>query len=323
MSSVRTLLASLSTTLGGVLILASTGGLAAAVYVAKLPPTPPASGAIDAVASRPLVKADRPLPPMFAPVNFVSTAMAEPVAAPDRGARIRQLQKALVRAACYAGPISGVWSNASQDAMRGFVQTVNAELPVDHPDDALVALIESNEMAKCAPGRAIATGTLATPSPAPEEATPAKPSAPVTEVLAPAPSASDAASDGPPLVVRAWAPAGMLIPSKTTATDEPTTSPPAEMTASNDPPAATDTSASPEARSSSTLHFEGGAPLPAVQPADPAPVAAAPEPKRTVGQPPKAKKTRTVKRRPVQSDGVEATLSNGFDSLQKSISSMF
>ncbi|MFT3733108.1 MAG: hypothetical protein QM780_17100 [Hyphomicrobium sp.] len=72
----------------------------------------------------------------------------------------------------------------------------------------------------------------------------------------------------------------------------------------------------------STIRFEGGSPLPAVQTADPmpAPPSAAAEPPKSSA---KAKKGKTAKRRPANNEDVTTTISRGFDTLQRSISSMF
>ena len=210
-SVVRTILASLSTTVGALLVVV-TAGLGFAFYVATTPDSASAPAEVDAVAVPPLVRA---APVASSPPNVVriaSMALTKPLAAPalasDRGSRVRELQKALARAECYNGPISGIWSDASKDAMRGFVDTVNAELPVDSPDEALVALVESNDTAKCARGRAISTGTL---GPSVQQAPLHQANA---EIISAATTTPPALANAPTMLDRAWAPAGMLISSE-------------------------------------------------------------------------------------------------------------
>lgn len=119
--------------------------------------------------------------------------------------------------------------------------------------------------------------------------------------------------DAPSLLGRPWAPAEMLVPPKDVSADNA-----AEITASNDVPPTED---EPVSASTPTTYFEGGGPLPTVQTSDQAPVAAAPEPRKA--EAPKPKKTKTARRRPAKYESVETTISNGFDSLQRSIASMF
>lgn len=146
----------------------------------------------------------------------------------------------------------------------------------------------------------------------------AKMPASTSEERTPAPHSDRAAEapETPSLLGRPWAPAGMLVPPKAEPADAP-----AEMTASNDVSPIKDELAT---TSTSTIHFEDDGPLPAVQPADQAPVAtAAPDPTPRKTSALKPKKTKTVRRRPVKYESVETTISNGFDSLQRSIASMF
>ncbi|KAB2850858.1 MAG: hypothetical protein F9K44_03585 [Hyphomicrobiaceae bacterium] len=61
----------------------------------------------------------------------------------------RAIQTHLTRVGCYAGPVSGVWSEASQRAMKDFNSRVNASLPVDQPDEVLLALVENYKDTAC------------------------------------------------------------------------------------------------------------------------------------------------------------------------------
>lgn len=317
MGSVRTILASLFTALGGFFLLALTTAVGFALYLATAPDSISAPADADAVAEHPLVRAQPPLPANG--LRVASTSMPSPLAAPapviDRVARVRELQKKLARAACYGGPIDGVWSDASKDAMRSFVKRVNAALPVEAPDEALIALIGSNDRATCAVRPGIETGMLHLGmQAAAAEANAALPSSQAERI-----SPED---NAPTLLSHPWAPAGMLTPTAATPTNpapaDPFRSAHAEVTASNDV-APNDGTASP---SPSVAHFEGGSPLPTAQSADPQAEIAAPSP-----EPPKTsvktKKTKTAKRRPAKYDDVETTISKGFNTLQQSLSSMF
>ena len=328
-SSVRTILAGLFTALGGFFLLALTAAAGFAIYLATAPDSAVSSAAADAVSSRPLMRAEAASTPRQKVAWLASAPLARPLNAPTPASnskvRIRELQKALVRAECYGGPISGVWSDATKDAMRSFVQKVNAELPVGRPDDALVALIESNETAKCEFGRAIATGALGVGT-ALQVATPSNSTPTLT--------ASDNAntSDEPTALDRVWAPAGMLTLVKestdgerpgTAATEMVSAPQPAaqQMTASSDP--AQSREPQPASPPLSPAHFEGGKPLSAVQQIEDQTVASHSAPEASPEPRAKPKKTKSAKRRRAKYDGVEATISKGFDSLQRSIVSMF
>lgn len=319
--SVRTILASLFTALGGFFLLALTVGVGFALYLATAPDGVSAPADADAVADRPLLRAQ----PSQSPNVIRQAAMAvprqigAPAAAASPVALVRQLQRALARAECYSGPISGIWSEASKDAMRGFVKTVNAELPVDAPDAALAALIDSNSSAICRPERAIETGALGSAL----QASAAEANAALQRSKM---SADDRHSGAAPtLLGHAWAPAGMLTP-------------PSDIAASDDKPAPSGAprSATPEVTASndvsptegasapaSTIHFEGDGPLPAAQPVDPQPSEATPQTERPKATSVKTKKTKTARRRAAKYEDVETTISKGFNSLQQSLSSMF
>lgn len=314
--SVRTILASLFTALGGFFLLALTMGVGFALYLATAPDGVSAPADADAVADRPLVRAQ--LSQSQNVIREASISVPRQIGTPDpagnRIALVRELQKALARAECYEGPISGIWSDASKDAMRGFVKAVNAELPVDAPDAALASLIVSNSSAVCRPERSIETGALgaALQTPAAEANAALQRSKTVTD-----------AGTAPTMLGRAWAPAGMLLPPADIATSSDQPVPPStarsgapEVTASNDvsPTEEASTPAAP-------IHFEGGGPLPAAVDQRASEVAPPSDPRKAASI--KAKKTKTARRRPAKYEDVETTISKGFNSLQQSISSMF
>lgn len=121
------------------------------------------SGAI-AAEGPPIVRADSSQSAAARVAAVDVSAAMKPVMAPamprDKATLIRQLQSALARAGCYGGDVSGVWTDASRDAMQSFVVAVNAQLPVLNPDTTLLSLVASNTGASCARTAALTTGTL-------------------------------------------------------------------------------------------------------------------------------------------------------------------
>jgi hypothetical protein len=92
------------------------------------------------------------LEPLSARPTFGANVLAadgRPARPSDLVSLAQALQAGLARAECYDGPINGIWTTKSKDAMRKFTTAVNAQLPVDVPDQSLLALVESNQAAKC------------------------------------------------------------------------------------------------------------------------------------------------------------------------------
>jgi len=207
----------------------------------------------------------------------------------------RDIQTALVNARCYDGPITGDWTPASQAAMRTFLRTVKAQLPVAAPDSALLTLLTAHADATCGPAPDVVTGSLDTPNAAPK----------------------------PPDTSRldhAWAPAGMLIPPPLV---DNAAAPPAASTIV--PPVAAQAVA-PETSQSSPVVAKATSPtsnaelkledetLVAVREASPE---ARPEPARKASQ----RKAKVAKRRASRQS--EQDFGMNFDSIQRSISSLF
>ena len=76
-----------------------------------------------------------------------TAARPAPASAGDRRPRdpaslARQLQSELRRVGCYDGELSGVWTPRTRVAMKAFTDRVNASLPVDKPDQILLALVQ-------------------------------------------------------------------------------------------------------------------------------------------------------------------------------------
>jgi peptidoglycan hydrolase-like protein with peptidoglycan-binding domain len=86
----------------------------------------------------------------------VRTPVGQPMAGNrpplDRAALTRDLQRQLQRVGCYRGSISGVWSPSTRQAMKDFIDHVNATLPVSEPDPILLAMLQSHEEKACGQG---------------------------------------------------------------------------------------------------------------------------------------------------------------------------
>ena len=96
------------------------------------------------------VLADAPatLPASAGPPVLISIRMLVP-AAPASVATIRALQRELKRLGCYSGQIDGEWGPTSRYAAATFVKAVNAKLPIEKPDEALLALASYHQGAAC------------------------------------------------------------------------------------------------------------------------------------------------------------------------------
>jgi hypothetical protein len=72
-----------------------------------------------------------------------SVALGQPLNPRGRDAIGRELQKELKRVGCYAGELNGAWTKSTRKAMKVFTDRVNAKLPIDKPDDILLALVQT------------------------------------------------------------------------------------------------------------------------------------------------------------------------------------
>lgn len=207
---------------------------------------------------------------------------------PSRLALIRALQTGLVRADCYDGDANGIWTRRSKEAMRTFVTALNAKLPVETPDQVLLALVEAN------PGRICSQGRVAAGS--------APPVAAVAAATAAAPAV--AAALAPPLT-------------PPVASAQPPAKPPA-------PPQADRPSRPSEAPAARDDSRTRAAPSPAPDTAPPAAQADRERPPKA-GQSQASKPPRRA--RPQQSHSefntVAKSMSKSFKSLQRSIASIF
>ncbi len=66
-----------------------------------------------------------------------------------QGALTRDIQAELFRLGCYVGPLDGRWTPTVRYALQDFIVRVNATLPVDGPDVALLSLARGQKTAVC------------------------------------------------------------------------------------------------------------------------------------------------------------------------------
>ena len=150
--------------------------------------------------------------PVVVTVPARATAAPPPQAAPrqpppgtasprDPAALARQLQSELRRVGCYDGELSGVWTPRTRMAMKAFTDRVNASLPVDKPDQILLALVQGHQGVACIPPPVLAkapakpepTEADAAPKPVPVPAIVPPIAASAPKISAPPPNASPAA----------------------------------------------------------------------------------------------------------------------------------
>jgi hypothetical protein len=61
----------------------------------------------------------------------------------------RELQRELRRVGCYDGALNASWTLATRSAMKTFMHRVNAVLPIDKPDEILLALVQGYSEKVC------------------------------------------------------------------------------------------------------------------------------------------------------------------------------
>jgi len=69
--------------------------------------------------------------------------------ASSSGSVALDLQRELARVGCYSGEINGVWTKSTRDAMKVFMDRVNAALPTARPDHVLLALVRGHADRVC------------------------------------------------------------------------------------------------------------------------------------------------------------------------------
>ena len=109
------------------------------------------------------------------PQAVVRNAVAAPTRQSDELARqglARDIQKELKRVGCYDGEVSGEWNSRTRQAMKTFIDRVNAALPADEPDHILRTMVQGHPGNACGQtcpagqtannqGRCLPTGILA------------------------------------------------------------------------------------------------------------------------------------------------------------------
>ena len=67
----------------------------------------------------------------------------------DQGSLAQQLQRELARVGYYDGQINGAWTTSTRQAMKAFLERVNATLPISQPDGVLLALVQGQRVKTC------------------------------------------------------------------------------------------------------------------------------------------------------------------------------
>lgn len=84
------------------------------------------------------------------PAAQFQTLIQRNTAAPDsRGSTTFALQRELARVGCYDGEINGAYTTATRQAMKAFMDRVNATLPINQPDHVLLALVRNHDGRVC------------------------------------------------------------------------------------------------------------------------------------------------------------------------------
>jgi hypothetical protein len=265
---------------------------------------PPA--AADAISHPPVVKAQ----PINSPMHAIpAEAQHQPAGAipADRTAVARDLQAVLARAHCYDGPIDGEWTAASQQAASAFLAVIHRELPVRDPGPALLSLAAANAGATCPVKLPLYTGTLA--------AEDSKPSAGERSMLDQPWAAPEMLAPPKPEISSAVSSQASITVSDAEPLERDAPPPSASLRAAQEPSSrvAPPTTVSP-ATSEPALRFEGGNVVSDTKPD----TTSQPLPARKVAHhKAKSTKRRMSRRHDDSSFGVS------FDSIQKSISSLF
>jgi len=94
-------------------------------------------------------------------VNASTVAARYATLAPgDRASLVRELQRELRRVGCYDGAINESWTLGTRMAMKAFTNRINAILPIDKPDQILLALVQGHRDrvcgVTCPPGESLA-----------------------------------------------------------------------------------------------------------------------------------------------------------------------
>jgi hypothetical protein len=179
-------------------------------------------------AIRPQQAAAEPVPPFSAPVVVtIAQRPSEPArAAPmprDRDAIGRELQKELRRVGCYDGELNGAWTTSTKQAMKLFMDRVNASLPTDEPDPILLTMVRGYQDRVCGKpcpaGQGLADGGRCVPNAILVRAAPKPPVPVAAAVPVPAPVPAPAIAAKPTPAITGWT-------TTTTASAPPAVKPP-------------------------------------------------------------------------------------------------
>jgi len=132
-----------------------------------------ASASASATASAPATEEPSAWQPHVSVEEPTTTTAALPKTLSPRDPAVRyrlvvDIQRQLKRVGCYWGRVDGSWGVATKNAMREFINRVNATLPLDAPDYVQLALIQShadNACGACSAGQSLsASGRCVGPS---------------------------------------------------------------------------------------------------------------------------------------------------------------
>ncbi len=113
--------------------------------------TPAANGRVSIV---PSAKTTEIVPPV--PTAVVRRAAPRAGDQQARATLARDIQRELKRVGCLDGEVSAEWNPAARNAMKAFIERVNATLPVEEPDHILLTLVQGHTAKAC--GKTCPTG---------------------------------------------------------------------------------------------------------------------------------------------------------------------
>jgi hypothetical protein len=97
---------------------------------------------------------------MMPAAKFQTVVQKSNAVGENRGSITIDLQRELARVGCYDGEINGAWTTSTRQAMKAFMERVNATLPINQPDPVLLALVQGHAAkvcgASCPPGQGLA-----------------------------------------------------------------------------------------------------------------------------------------------------------------------
>lgn len=119
----------------------------AATAARAIPPVEPIREPL--IVARPLVVAEQPPVKVQTASEPIKVASGVPARSDQRLALTKEIQRELRRVGCYAGDIDGEWAGDTRQAMKTFIDRVNATLPIDQPDHILKTLVSGHPGDAC------------------------------------------------------------------------------------------------------------------------------------------------------------------------------